>query len=64
LTFHGDTLSRAERVDNGKVEEWVERIDSTHVRYRNEGSRRSLTLSIIRREEASVFDASIWRFDR
>lgn len=64
LTFRGDTLSRAERVDNGKVAEWVERIDSTHVRYRNEGSRRSLTLSIIRREEASAFDASIWRFDR
>jgi hypothetical protein len=62
FTFHGDTLVRADRVSGGKVEEWVERMDSTHVRYRNEGSRRSLTLSITRREGGSEFDASIWHF--
>ena len=27
LTFHGDTLVRAERVDGGRVAEWVERTD-------------------------------------
>lgn len=64
FTFHGDTLTRAERVDGGKVQEWVERVDSAHVRYRNEGSRRSLLLSITRRDEVPEFDASIWRFDR
>jgi hypothetical protein len=64
LTFQGDTLARAERVDNGRVAEWIERADSQHIRYRNEGSRRSLKLTITRIEEAPPFDASIWRFDR
>lgn len=64
LTFRGDTLIRAERVSGGRVAEWVERIDASHVRYRNEGARRSLQLSITRREEVLGFDASIWRFVR
>lgn len=64
FTFRGDTLARAERIDGGKVREWVERLDSAHVRYRNEGAHRSLLLSITRREEVSKFDASIWRLDR
>jgi hypothetical protein len=64
FTFRGDTLTRAERVDRGKVQEWVERVDTTHVRYRNEGSRRTLSLNITRRDQVPEFDASIWRFDR
>ena len=64
LSFRGDTLVRAERVDGGKVAEWMERTDGSHVRYKNEGSRRSLRLSITRSEEVDSFDASIWRFDR
>jgi hypothetical protein len=64
LTFRGDTLGRVERVDDGRVAEWIERTDSTHIRYRNEGSRRSLKLTVTRIEEAPPFDASIWRFDR
>lgn len=64
FTFRGDTLARAERIDGGKVREWVERLDSAHVRYRNEGAHRSLVLSITRRTEVSEFDASIWRLDR
>jgi len=64
LTFRGDTLIRAERVNGGRVAEWAERTDETHVRYRNEGSRRSLQLTITRTEEVPQFDASIWRLDR
>jgi hypothetical protein len=64
LTFQNDTLVRAERVDNGRVAEWIERSDSKRIRYRNEGSRRSLLLTITRIEEAQPFDASIWSFDR
>lgn len=64
LSFRGDTLVRAERVAGGRVVEWVERTDASHVRYRNEGSRRSLKLSITRRDEVPAFDASIWRFAR
>jgi hypothetical protein len=64
LSFRGDTLVRAERVDGGRVLEWVERTDGSHVRYRDEGGRRSLQLTITRTDEVSEFDASIWRFDR
>ena len=62
LSFRSDTLVRAERVENGRVLEWVERTDGTHVRYRNESSRRSLDLVITRTDEVPEFDASIWRF--
>jgi hypothetical protein len=64
LSFHGDTLVRAERVDGGRVVEWVERTDGSHIRYRDEGGRRSLQLTITKTDEVSEFDASIWRFDR
>jgi len=60
LTYRGDTLVRAERVEKGRVAEWVERTDSTHVHYRNEGARRSLQLTITRVEPVAEFDASIW----
>jgi hypothetical protein len=64
LTFRGDTLTRAERVENGRVVEWVDRADPTHVRYRNQSARRSLQLTLTRSSEVPGFDASIWRFDR
>lgn len=64
LTFRRDTLVRAERVEGGRVVEWMDRSDPTHIRYRDEGSRRSLQLSITRTEQVSEFDASIWRLDR
>ena len=63
LTFRGDTLTRAERVENGRVIEWVDRADPAHVRYRNENARRSLQLTLTRSYEVPGFDASIWRFD-
>jgi hypothetical protein len=64
LTFRGDTLSRAERVSGGRVQEWADRSEPGHLHYRNEADRRSLQLVITRTEEVSEFDASIWRFDR
>jgi hypothetical protein len=64
LTFHGDTLTRAERVDGGRVREWVERTDATHVQYRDVQSRRSLRLTITRMDEVPDFDASTWHLDR
>jgi hypothetical protein len=63
LTFHGDSLVRAERVNGGRVAEWVERSGS-RMKYRNEGSRRSLQLVVTRTEHPQEFDASIWVFDR
>lgn len=64
VTFRGDTLTRAERVSDGRVVEWVDRADPTHVRYRNESARRSLQMTLTRTVEVPGFDASIWRFDR
>ena len=64
LSFRRDSLVRAERVDGGRVAEWVERTDSTHLRYHNSSARRTLQLTVTRTDEVPEFDASIWRFDR
>ena len=64
LTFRADTLVRAERVDGGRVAEWIERPDATHIRYRDEHARRTLQLTLTRTDEVPGFDASTWRFDR
>jgi hypothetical protein len=62
VTFRGDTLARLDRVSGERVTEWVERSTANRVRYRHESARRDLTLVIQRvTEEASAFDASIWR---
>lgn len=63
LTFRGDTLTRLDHISNGHIVEWVERTPDGDVRYRREGTRRSLRLSVTRVEQASPFDASIWHLD-
>ena len=64
LTFRADTLVRLERVENGRVIEWVARRDTAHVSYRNETERRSLELTVTRQERVAEFDASIWSLPR
>ena len=59
LTFRADSLLRVDRVSGGRIAEWIER-DGPRVRYRNEGSRRSLSLTVTRVDETPPFDASIW----
>ena len=59
-TFHGDTLTRLERIDGGRLQEWVERATGQKVQYRNEAARRSLSLVIQRSDVVSPFDPSIW----
>lgn len=61
-TFRGDTLSRLERVEGGRLQEWVERSTDQKVQYRNEAARRSLSLVIQRSDVVAPFDPSIWRF--
>jgi hypothetical protein len=62
VTFRGDTLLRLDRVSGDRVAEWVERSSPNQVRYRHETGRRELTLRVKRvLEEASPFDATIWR---
>lgn len=60
VIFVHDTLRRVERVDGGRVVEWVERFAGRPVRYRHEVSRRRLELFISRTDEVDAFDASIW----
>jgi hypothetical protein len=61
VTFHGDTLTRLERVDGGRLQEWVERAADKSVQYRNEADRRSLSLVIQRSDAVPPFDPAIWR---
>jgi hypothetical protein len=60
VTFVRDTLRKVERVDGGRVVEWVERFADGRVRYRHEVSRRRLDLFITRSDEVSAFDPAIW----
>lgn len=60
VTFRGDTITRLEHVDGGRVIEWLER-DGNRLVYRHAAPRRSLTLDVIRTEAVEDFDAAIWR---
>ena len=62
VTFHGDSLTRLERVDQGRLQEWVQRAGDQKVQYRNEGARRTLSLTILSSDAVAPFDPSIWRF--
>lgn len=64
LSFHGDSLFRVERVQGDRVAEWVDRSDPSHIKYRNEGARRTVQLTVTKSEDGGDFDAAIWRFDR
>lgn len=60
VSFRGDTLVRLERVEGGRLQEWVQRSPDQRVEYRNEAARRSLTLDIQRSDAVSSFDPAIW----
>jgi hypothetical protein len=62
VTFRADSLTRLERVDGGRLQEWVERGTDQRVQYRNESSRRSLSLVIQRSDAVPAFASSIWHF--
>lgn len=59
VTFVGPRLTRLERIDGGRLVEWVQR-DSAAVRYRHEAGRRGLVIEVQRMESADAFPASIW----
>ena len=62
VTFEADSLVRLERVDGGRLREWVERGAGQRVQYRHETSGRTLTLVLQRSDAVNAFDSSIWRF--
>jgi hypothetical protein len=59
-SFRGDTLVRLERLDGGRIQEWVERSPDQRVQYRNEAARRTLSLVIQRSDAVAAFHPSIW----
>lgn len=59
VTFVGPRLARVERIDGGRLVEWVQR-DSSLVRYRHEAGRRELAIEVQRTEAVDAFPASIW----
>jgi hypothetical protein len=61
ITFGGEALARIERIAGGRMEESVERIDSTRVVYKYPRNGRSLALTVLTRSRESDFDKSIWR---
>ena len=61
LAFGREGLVRAERIADGRIEETVERSDSTRVLYRQPGGSRTLELTVQNRIRESAFNAAIWR---
>ena len=60
VTFRGDTLTRLERVDADRIQEWVERDSGGAVHYRSESARRTLSLVIRSNDAVSAFNRAIW----
>lgn len=60
-SLSADRLTRLERIESGRVLEYVVRTDSLHVEYHRARPGRTLRLAITRQLEDSVFDETIWR---
>ena len=61
MAFGAGRLGSMGRITGGRVEEVVERRDSTRVVYRDHGAGRSLVLTMRQFIKESGFDAAIWR---
>ena len=61
MAFLSRALGRMERIAGGRIEQTVERTDSTRVVYRQPAAGRTLTLTIRRFIAETAFDAAIWR---
>jgi hypothetical protein len=61
MAYGTRVLARMERITEGRIEEMVERRDSTRVVYRQPAAGRSLVLTIRRVTTEAGFDAAIWR---
>ena len=61
MAYGTRALGRMERITAGRIEQMVERRDSTRIVYRQPAAGRSLVLTIRRVIPESGFDAAIWR---
>lgn len=60
VTFDDGRLSRLERIEGGRLQEWVSRPDPATVEYRHEITRRQLSLKITRQDTVEAFDGDVW----
>lgn len=60
LTVADGRLIRLDRLERGRLMEYVRHDSETHVVYRHEGARRTLRLEITRNDAAPPFDPDIW----
>lgn len=61
VTFVGPRISRVERIDGGRIVEWMARGADGALRYESETGHRALTLNVVRTEEVESFAPSVWR---
>ena len=61
MAFGAGRLGTMGRITGGRIEEMVERRDTTRVVYRQPGAGRSLVLTMRQFIKESGFDAAIWR---
>ena len=61
MAYASRRLARMERITGGRIEETVERGDTTRIVYRQPGAGRSLVLTIRQIIPETGFDAAIWR---
>jgi hypothetical protein len=61
VTFVGDRLARLEKIDGGRLVEWVSRGAGGALRYTNESGRRALSLDVTRVEQVGAHAPSVWR---
>ena len=61
-TFQSGQLRRLERVDGGRVREWMTRTADGHIRYHHESDRRTLDLVLTTSAATGPFDATLWSF--
>jgi hypothetical protein len=65
VAFAGNTLARIERIESGKLVEWMSRRRGANgqwdLRYVHEGAKRSLRISVTDTLTVEGFDDAIWR---
>jgi hypothetical protein len=61
MAFVARTLGRMERIAGGRIEQVVQRTDSTRIVYRQPAAGRTLVLTIRRVIPEAGFDAATWR---
>lgn len=59
-TFRDGTLARLDRIQEGRLQEWVSRPAPDVVEYRQEGAGRQLRLNITMRESVEEFGTDVW----